>query len=31
MLSGGVVKGTTTVILGFSGSGKTTLGLGIRN
>lgn len=27
MLLGGVVRGTTTVILGFSGSGKTTLGL----
>ncbi len=27
MLGGGLIKGTTTVILGFSGSGKTTLGL----
>jgi circadian clock protein KaiC len=27
MLSGGVLEGTTSVILGFSGSGKTTLGL----
>lgn len=27
MLNGGILKGTTSVILGFSGSGKTTLGL----
>ncbi len=27
MLSGGLLSGTTSVVLGFSGSGKTTLGL----
>ena len=31
MLTGGVLRGTTSVALGFSGSGKTTLGLHFLN
>lgn len=31
MLNGGVLRGTTSVALGFSGSGKTTLGLHFLN